>query len=31
LRTAVIEIAGKDRIAEPAIDTETQKLIKLLK
>jgi transposase len=31
LRTAVIEIAGKDRIAEPAIDTETQKLVNLLK
>ncbi|MDR1418658.1 MAG: hypothetical protein LBI80_05875 [Endomicrobium sp.] len=30
LRTAVIEIAGKEHIAGPEIDVETQSLVKLL-
>jgi transposase len=30
LRTAVIEIAGQQHIAEPEIDIETQKLVKML-
>ncbi|MDR2191318.1 MAG: hypothetical protein LBO62_00355 [Endomicrobium sp.] len=30
LRTAIIEIAGQEYIAKPAIDIETQKLVKKL-
>ncbi|MDR2192033.1 MAG: hypothetical protein LBO62_04065 [Endomicrobium sp.] len=30
LQTAIIEIAGQEYIAKPAIDIETQKLVKML-